>query len=259
MTVEYKEKKIGYRTIGSGKTVMLVHGFGEDSRVWDQQVEFLKKNCFLIVPELPGTGDSEFLEDMSMEGMAGALAAILENEKKTDCLMIGHSMGGYITLAFASLFPEKLKAFGLFHSTAFADSEEKKETRRKGIVFIRQNGAFSFLKTTTPNMYSQITKENNTDLIETHINSLHNFSAETLVTYYEAMINRPDRTEVLKTSKIPVLFVAGKYDNAAPLADVLKQCHLPELSYFHVLDKSGHMGMMEEVEKSNRILEEFLL
>jgi pimeloyl-ACP methyl ester carboxylesterase len=72
------------------------------------------------------------------------------------------------------------------------------------------------------------------------------------------MMKRPDRTSILKNSKNPVLFVAGEHDNAIPLNDVLKQCHLPEKSYFHVLKKSGHMGMMEEPENANRILEEFL-
>jgi pimeloyl-ACP methyl ester carboxylesterase len=72
------------------------------------------------------------------------------------------------------------------------------------------------------------------------------------------MISRPDRTSILKNTKNPVLFIAGEHDNAIPLNDVLKQCHLPEKSYFHVLKKSGHMGMMEETENANRILEEFL-
>jgi pimeloyl-ACP methyl ester carboxylesterase len=87
----------------------------------------------------------------------------------------------------------------------------------------------------------------------------HNFSAPALVSYYEAMIKRPDRTAILEKTTVPVLFIMGKYDNAVPVEDGLKQCHLPGKSYIHVLQKSGHMGMLEETEKSNRALENFLL
>jgi pimeloyl-ACP methyl ester carboxylesterase len=73
------------------------------------------------------------------------------------------------------------------------------------------------------------------------------------------MMNRSDRTSILKNTKDPVLFIAGEHDVAIPLNDILKQCHLPEKSHFHVLKKSGHMGMMEETQNANRILEDFLL
>jgi pimeloyl-ACP methyl ester carboxylesterase len=72
------------------------------------------------------------------------------------------------------------------------------------------------------------------------------------------MIRRPDRTEVLKTTRLPVLFILGKYDNAVPLADGLKLCYLPDLSYFHILDHSAHMGMKEEPDLSNKFVQEFL-
>jgi pimeloyl-ACP methyl ester carboxylesterase len=173
--------------------------------------------------------------------------------------ILGHSMGGYIILAFAEKFPQYLNAFGLFHSTAYADSEEKKNTRKKGIEFIKQYGAFEFLKTVVPNLFSPDSKEKMPGKISDFINSLHNFSPTALVSYYEAMMQRPDRTDVLKKSKIPVLFIMGKYDTAIPLEDGLEQCHLPEKSYIHILHKSGHMGMMEEAEESNRFLEEFLM
>jgi pimeloyl-ACP methyl ester carboxylesterase len=167
-------------------------------------------------------------------------------------------MGGYITLAFAEKYPELLTAFGLFHSSAFADSEEKKETRRKGIAFIKKAGAFEFLKTSTPNMYSPKTKEQAPALIEEHLASVRNFSAEALVLYYEAMMQRPDRTGVLRQSHVPVLFVMGRHDNAVPLEDALKQCHLPPLSYIHLLENSGHTGMKEEPETANQLLTGFV-
>ena len=255
----YQNKKIFYRIIGSGNPVVLIHGFGEDGEVWKNQIEFLKDRYQLIIPDLPGSGQSEMIDDMSIEGMAEVIHSIIHEENIEACPVIGHSMGGYITLAFAEKYWNHLTAFGLFHSSAFADSEEKKATRRKGIEFIIQSGAFEFLKTATPNLFSPQTKDEKPELIEEQIAAAHNFSSAALVSYYEAMIKRPDRTDILRKATVPVLFTMGKYDNAIPLEDGLKQCHLPEKSYIHILQKSGHMGMLEEADESNRLLEKFLL
>ena len=168
-------------------------------------------------------------------------------------------MGGYILLALMEKYWNQVSAFGLFHSSAFADNEEKKATRRKGIEFINQHGAFEFLKTTTPNLFSPQTKDEKPELISEQVARLDNFSPTALVSYYEAMMQRPDRTEVLRKATVPVLFIMGKYDAAVPVEDGLKQCHLPEKSYIHILQQSGHMGMLEEPGNSSRFLEEFLL
>jgi pimeloyl-ACP methyl ester carboxylesterase len=265
----YQSKKIFYRVEGNGPPVLLVHGFGEDGNVWQIQVDYLKDKFRLIIPDLPGSGRSEMIDDMTMEGLAEVVKTIIIDECRQvspsggdlegACPIIGHSMGGYIALAFAEKYPESLTGLGLVHSSAFADSEEKKATRRKGIDFIKQNGAFEFLKTAIPNLFSPRSKDEMPEKIAEFIQEQHNFLPEALVSYYEAMMQRPDRTSVLKNSSVPVLFIMGKYDNAIPIEDGMKQCHLPEKSYIHVLRASGHMGMMEEPETSNKALEEFLL
>ena len=99
-TILYQRKKIFYRSNGTGDPVMLVHGFGENGNVWDKQVDHLKNNYHLIVPDLPGSGRSEMIDDMSLEGMAEVLHTIIHEENIDNCTVIGHSMGGYITLAF---------------------------------------------------------------------------------------------------------------------------------------------------------------
>lgn len=257
--IQYQSKKIFYRISGKGKPVILLHGFGEEADIWNNQVDFLKDKFQIIVPDLPGSGKSALIDDMSMEGMAEVIHAVIHEENIDSCPVIGHSMGGYILLAFLEKYPNHISSFGLFHSSAFADSDEKKATRRKGIEFIEKHGAFEFLKTTTPNLFSQKSKDEKSELIEKQVTTLHNFSPQSLVSYYNAMMQRPDRTNFLSETPVPVLFVLGKYDNAVPLSDGLKQCHLPEKSYIHILDQSGHMGMLEEPGKSNRVLENFLL
>jgi pimeloyl-ACP methyl ester carboxylesterase len=275
--IEIDGKKIFYRVNGKGKPVMLVHGFGETGDVWKNQIAYLETNFQLIIPDLPGSGQSDLIDDMSMEGMAEVIKIIFDREENLQLsessqvsppvgggdlegagALIGHSMGGYITLAFINKYPDYLSAFGLFHSSAFADNEEKKETRKKAIEFIRQHGAFEFLKNSTPNLFSPLSKDENPELIDGFIRSLSNFSPRSLVSYYEAMMQRPDRTELLKSTQLPVLFVMGKYDNAVPIQDSLKLAHMPEKSYIHILHQSGHMGMFEEPDNSNHILKQFL-
>ena len=261
--LSYQDRNIFYRVFGEGKAVLLLHGFGETGEVWQQQVEFLKNDFKLIVPDLPGSGRSAIIDDMSMEGLADAIKKIADEEvidsgNNEVLTMIGHSMGGYITMAFAEKYPQYLDAFGLFHSSAFADSDEKRTTRKKGIDFVRQHGAFEFFKTATPNLFSPITKQKNPSLVDSFIESLRNFSSEAVILYYEAMMQRPDRTEILKKTDLPVLFVIGEHDNAVPPSDSLQQAHLPNTSFIHLLKNSGHMGMLEEAEKSGLILKEFM-
>jgi pimeloyl-ACP methyl ester carboxylesterase len=260
-----KGKKLFYRSAGSGQIIVLLHGFGEDSTIWKNQFDVFT-GYHLLIPDLPGSGQSEMIDDMSMEGLAEAVKEIIVHETASlffkegepgSVIMIGHSMGGYIMLAFAEKYHQMLKGFGLFHSTAYPDNDEKKQTRQKGIEFIQKHGAYNFLKTSIPNLYSAVTKEKNPAVIVQQIEASHNFSGAALVSYYMSMIARPDRTHILKQTHLPVLFVLGKMDNAVPLQDGLQLAHLPNLSYIHILEKSGHMGMIEESHTSNRLLADF--
>ncbi len=266
----FRGKKIFYRTEGRGSSVLLLHGFGEDSSFWNTLLNLphtglienpaLKGRFSFIVPDLPGSGKSEMTEDMSMEGMADTLYAIVQNEPAAagkKFTIIGHSMGGYIGLALLEKYPELVSAFGLFHSTAFADTEEKRASRQKGIEFMQQHGAFEFLKTIVPNLFSEYTRKQNPELIQAYIRQQH-FLPLPLTRYSEAMMRRPDRSGLLAKAAVPVLFIIGAEDQAVPVTDQLTQCHLPEISYIHMLQKSAHMGMLEEAVESSKILERFL-
>ncbi|MEP6926930.1 MAG: alpha/beta hydrolase [Ginsengibacter sp.] len=263
----FQNKKIFYRTEGKGEPVMLLHGFAEDGNIWDYQLKKLKEKFYLIVPDLPGSGKSEMLEgEILIEDYAEVIKAIVDVEiinkekgKKKLFTLIGHSMGGYITLAFAEKYPELLNAIGLFHSTAYADDEVKKETRRKGIEFIKSDGVFAFINNTTPNLFSGKTKKENPGLVKNLINLCKDFSSESLIQYYKAMIQRPDRILVLKSFQQPILFIIGKHDNAVPLQSSLEQCYLPSISHIRILQNSGHISMWEEKDQASAFLLNFLL
>ncbi|MEJ7611677.1 MAG: alpha/beta hydrolase [Ferruginibacter sp.] len=256
--INFSGSIIKYKITGNGKPVMLLHGFGEDSSIWDLQVEFLKPDFQLIVPDLPGSGASSLLEKeiVSIADYAEAIKAILEAEKITNVIMIGHSMGGYITLAFAEKYADMLGAFGLFHSGAYADDEAKKQTREKAILFIEQNGSAAFLKTSIPGLFLDTVKSK--AAIDTLIHKGSEFSPRSLIQYYRAMISRPDRTTVLKTFPGPILFLMGEHDKAIPFEDSLRQSHLPAHAYIHILRSSAHMGMTEETGIANEKLSQFL-
>jgi pimeloyl-ACP methyl ester carboxylesterase len=256
--ITYENINISYTLYGSGKAVVLIHGFAEDSSIWDAQIKFLQENFLLIVPDIPGSGKSQILqrENVQIEDYAAVIKSILIQEKILTCVMIGHSMGGYIALAFAEKYPEVLMALGLIHSTAYADDALKIETRKKGIDFIKQNGSKAFLKATIPNLFYDM-NESKTD-IDALIAKADNFSSATLVQYYEAMIRRPNRAEILSTFSKPILLIIGEHDKAVPFNDSLKQTYLPSQAYIYVMRKSAHMGMLEEVVKTNNVLAFFL-
>ena len=253
--IQYKNKNIHYTVAGKGKPVVLLHGIPVNSTVWIELTTSLQNNFFVIAPDLPGSGKSEMLDgNVSIEDYADVIKEILDSENISECTIIGHSMGGYVTLAFAEKYPELLNGFGLFHSSAFADDEEKKQTRRKAIEFIKADGAYAFLKTSTPNLF---TGKEHLKEMEDIIEEGKKFSTEALIQYYYAMINRPDRTEVLKIFKNPVLFIIGEKDNVIPLQASLQQCYLPAIAHVHILD-TGHMGMIEESYKSIALIKSFL-
>ncbi len=257
-TITVNNKEIAYNVYGTGKPVVLLHGFAEDSEVWTHQVNHLKKNFSVIVPDLPGSGASALQNNTTIESLAENVRSILQTEKIEKAVIIGHSMGGYITLAFAEKFPKYVSGLGLFHSTAYADAEEKKETRRKGIEFIKKNGAFLFIKQTTPNLFSEKYKLENPDKVATFIEHHKEFSSGSLIAYQHAMIARPDRTNILKNFSCPVLLIIGKNDNAVPYNDSLAQSYLASTTYVTILGNSAHMGMLEETQKSNEALENYL-
>jgi pimeloyl-ACP methyl ester carboxylesterase len=258
VTFYHNNKNLHYHTQGDGMPVMLIHGLAEDHSIWDETASDLSSKYRLILPDLPGSGFSELTAVLSIESMAEACKAILDKEDCGPCAVIGHSMGGYVALALAEKYPDSISALGLFHSSAFADDEEKIASRKKNISFILSHGTSAFMQQATPTLFSSKSKEERPEMINYLINKYSDFNAESLVAYQQAMIKRPDRSAVLEEIVKPVLFIIGKEDKAIPYQLSMRQSHLPAIAFIHVLEHSGHMGMMEEFEESLEILEKFL-
>jgi len=261
-TAKYHQHQIGYRVSGTGHPVMLLHGFGEDSNIWADQVVSLNDDFRVYVPDLPGTGlSSDALQAekaWTMEKFAAAIREIALQEHLNTFTLIGHSMGGYITMAFAEAYPQMLNGFGLVNSSSFADNEEKIAARKKGIEFIQSNGAQKFLEQMIPNLYGDHYKSIHSEDITKHLEAVKNSSASSLVSYYTAMMMRPDRRDILRETQKPVLFIIGAEDKTVNLSDSMAQCHLPQESHVILLETSGHMGMREEAHKTTLAMKDFL-
>lgn len=268
--MEIKGNPLYYRVVGEGKTVMLVHGFGEDGRVWDTLLPHLPNTFRYVIPDLPGSGGSALPgPDVppSIDELAARLHILLTRDLDTDPqhpdtttppVLVGHSMGGYVALAYAARFPDAWSGLLLFHSTAYADSEEKATLRMKSIAFIERQGAAAFIRQSAPNLFAPAFREKNPEKVEAFIQTYSGFSPEALIWYYRAMIHRPDRTEVLRHCNHPVGFIIGNKDGAVPPEQGIAQASLPQVCYTQILEEAGHMGMLECPVECGIFLDKFL-
>lgn len=256
--ITYQDKKVAYQSEGKGPTVVLLHGFCEDSSIWEEfRADLLEENFRIIRIDLPGFGRSEVLPGVSIGQMAEAVHAVMLNLGIEKAILIGHSMGGYVALAFARRFPAMLSGLGLFHSHPYADSEEKKENRRKSIDFIKRQGHALFVKQLIPGLFGQQFARSSAFLIEKLTYRAARGKSSGIIAAQEAMVGRGDESQTLAGLKVPVLFIIGTEDPAVP-QESIEQIHLPDTASIHILEKVGHMGLFEARKKTQRIVRQFV-
>ncbi|MEM6320876.1 MAG: alpha/beta hydrolase [Bacteroidota bacterium] len=255
-TINYYQHKISYDIKGRGTPIVFLHGFGENRQMWREFTQEFEENT-LITIDLPGSGESDAM-DVSIARMAKVVRAVLLAERIDKCLLIGHSMGGYVALAFAKLYPELLLGYCLFHSQPNADTEEKKTARNKGISFVKRYGNALYFKGLVPQLFGQKYRKDNAHTIDKTIFYGSQMPAEGVVYQLAAMRDRPDNRAVLKNSKAPVCFIIGNQDVAIPTENSEQQTYLPNVADIHFLPDKGHMGMYEAPKKTRQILLNFL-
>jgi pimeloyl-ACP methyl ester carboxylesterase len=256
----FKSTTIAYQKIGEGQPVVLIHGFGEDATIWDSLINHIKNNFLCINIHLPGCGSSAI--NLGVSGsivlLAEMVGAIFDREQIVKATILGHSMGGYIALAFAKKNEHRLNGMGLLHSTVFEDDETKKIARQKNIDFIAQHGAELFLQQTIPNLFAPNFVNMHRNVVEAQIAKTSYISSDTLMAYTYAMQNRESSRDFIEKTDLPILYVVGKQDNAVPFESSIQQYHLPKISYIHVLNEVGHMGMIEAEAKFNQLVKNYL-
>ena len=135
--IKFRDMDLVYSDFGEGPCMVLIHGYLENGKVWQAFIEGFHEGRRFIVPDLPGHGESGCWGKIHrMEELAEAVLAILDAEGIGQVFLAGHSMGGYVTMAFADLFPDRLSAYALVHSTPFADTKEKQENRDREISLV---------------------------------------------------------------------------------------------------------------------------
>jgi pimeloyl-ACP methyl ester carboxylesterase len=172
--------------------------------------------------------------------------------------VIGHSMGGYIGLAFADYYVNHVIGLGLVHSTSFEDSPAKKESRLKIAEFILEYGTRKFLETATLNLFGNTFKQAHPEKIQDVIDSASDISPEAMVQFVMAMRNRQAHTHLLTQKRIPIWMIVGEEDIAVPIEDSLQQTQLLPSNNVMILKQVGHMGMLEATEKVNNALLGFI-
>jgi len=173
-----------YQKIGNGPSVLLIHGFGEDATIWSHQIASLKDQFTVLIPDLPGSGKSNLPNtEISIKLLADFVFEIVEQEQISQVILLGHSMGGYITAAFAKKYPDRLLGIGFIHSSVYADDDLKKETRLKSIQLIErgEEEKIEFLKIAIPNLYAEHSKLNRKLEIQQHLTNAFSISSSTLI------------------------------------------------------------------------------
>lgn len=255
---QFKNGQLRFRESGKGSTVVLLHGFLESLEIWDDYAERLAHNYRVVSIDLPGHGQSDCLGYVHpMELLAEAVKVVLDGLGIRRYILIGHSMGGYVALAFADRFPDQVKGLGLVFSSAQADSNQKKRDRDRAIELVKANHR-SFIRKAIPLLF----RPKNRKIYHEEIKALKQLALQTskqgAIANLEGMKIRPNREVILKFSPCPVLILAGKHDPVIPLEKIEPQMLLSERGFGMVLHDCGHMGFIEAREESYTTLLRFI-
>ena len=242
------------------RCVVLLHGYLESMLVWEDFVPLLYKKVRVITLDLPGHGISQVEgECHSMEFLADTVKEMLDSLGVERCTLVGHSMGGYVALAFCERYPERLDGVVLLSSTPNADSEEKRKNREREISLVR-SGKKELLTHTAPQAgFAADNRHAMRDYIEDLTEMIHLTEDEGIVALLNGMISRKDQNEMLRQSAVRQLFILGSKDEyiTAPIAEEMVKAH-PQAKVVW-LEKSGHMGFIEEPEACAEALLDFAL
>ncbi len=248
MTVEFRNSPIFFTVQGEGPALVLLHGFLEDGRIFDHLAAHLAHDFRIVVIDLPGHGRSATLGYLhTMDDMAEAVLAVLDHLAIDLCVMVGHSMGGYVTLAVAEHHPVRLHAIGLFHSTATADSEAKKVDRQRAIDLVMRSPE-AFIAAAIPGLFAEASRPALHAEIQTLIARACEYPSQGIVANIRGMMQRPDRTHVLGSIAMPVLILHGEEDAVIPTDSISLQATLPADCSFLPIKGIGHMGYLEAPE-----------
>lgn len=249
-------KRIHYDRKGSGNsTVIFLHGYAENSRIWRYVNEDTPFDSIAI--DFPGFGESEFQENISVPGLAVYVHKILQELQVENPILIGHSLGGYVAIAYAKAFPDNAAAIALLNSHPFADNAARVKMRNKSIQFIKKNGVSKYIPLLYNNLFYR--KEGYIQKTIRYLIDMHeDIPDEVWIAYIRAMRDRPDNIHVLEQWHKPILFLLGKHDDLIPWEKQLSQVAYAPVSELVILENTGHMSHFEDRIKTREALIDFV-
>jgi pimeloyl-ACP methyl ester carboxylesterase len=255
----YKNTEVRYKDEGYGVPMVLLHGYLESLDIWESFANRLAGNYRVIRPDIPGHGKSGLMGSVhTMQLMAESVKALLDKLSVNKCILIGHSMGGYITMAFVDAYPERLMGFSLFHSTPYADTDEKKTNRDREIDLVKKGKKDLIVHTNIPKSFAN----ENIDKLKIEITRAIEIGRKTpdegIIALLEGMKQRSDRSEVILKSHVPLLWIFGRKDNYINFEQAFDNARINNNSEKIILENSGHMGFIEEPEKSLQGIQSFI-
>ncbi|MGZ5198019.1 MAG: alpha/beta fold hydrolase [Kaistella sp.] len=257
-TCLYKNEKVTFSDTGKGRVVVLLHGYLGSHEVWNSTTEDLSRSYRVIAIDLPGHGETaNFGYAHSMELMAKCVKAVMDHLRLKRFVIIGHSMGGYVALAFADLFPDSLRGFCLYHSTAYADSEEKKKDRLRAVNAVKANRGI-YTSSTIRNLFATKNLKYLKNEISFATKIAKGTSKQGIIAALHGMKDRPRRDIILGLVEYPIMMVIGEHDNILPHEQLLEQAQTIRNKTILYLEHDGHFGFLESPRQSNKELRKFL-
>lgn len=250
---------IRYSDSGEGSVIVLLHGYLESLEVWNGFSQMLARNFRVISIDLPGHGLSDVYDKVhSMEFMALSVNSLIDFLAINNVFMTGHSLGGYVTMAFLELFPEKLRGYCLFHSHPFADSTEAVEKRKREIRIVREGGKNTIYSDNLTKMFANSNIEKFQSELEQLKIIASNLTDDGIIAVLNGMMSRPSRLSFMEQGKVPCLWIFGAMDNYINSDQIRKNVKLPGNAKVLILKNSGHLGFIEEKDKALEALSEFI-
>lgn len=259
--IDFEGNRVAYSLRGElqeGKLpLVLLHGLCEDSSIWTDFIAEMP-NITVLCIDFGGFGKSDTLPTPSVASMASSVKAVLDALNIKKCVLVGHSLGGYVAMAIAAAYPSVLAGLGMFHSHPFADTADKKLQRQKAIEFVKRNGHILYVKQLIPGLFADLFVTSNAFLMNSLIHKATQYKAEAIIGAHEAMINRPDLSSVMRNLACPALIIIGKQDKTVPYEVSFAQVALPPIADVHILPKVAHMGMFTAKEKTAKATQNFV-
>ena len=242
------------------KCVVLLHGYLESMYVWDDFTSLLTPSVRVITVDIPGHGISEVKGEVhTMEMVADVLHEMLNSLGIEKVTMVGHSMGGYVSLAFCARYPEQLEGLVLLSSSPNPDTDLKKENRRREIALVRAGKKDALARVAPEAGFAEHNRRRLKSYIDDLVECVHITEDDGIVALLGGMIERVDQNEMLRKCGVPQLFILGKHDAYIPVEvaeAIIANNPQAEVAW---LENSGHMGFIEEPEACAEALLKFVL